>query len=108
VERSAVSILTGNRLDQTARAGAFGDVGRRVLLRRRLNGWREGGPVRDVVLLLMGAQLAVGSRGFGEDRAQRFITRATAVSSMGNVSLALDLQLTLSQMDRRGRLRLAR
>jgi MFS superfamily sulfate permease-like transporter len=65
-------------------------------------------PVLGVVLFLMGAQLAVGSCDFGDDKAQRFITLATAAFSMWNVGLAFAFGLTVSHIDRRGWLRLAR
>ena len=62
--------------------------------------------VLGVILFLTGAQLALGSCDFSKNKAERFITIATAAFSMWNVGLAFVLGFALSHMARRGWLRL--
>ena len=62
--------------------------------------------VLGTILFLTGAQLALGSCDFSKNKAERFITLATAAFAMWNVGLAFVVGLTLAYLDRRGRLRL--
>jgi len=62
--------------------------------------------VLGVILFLTGAQLALGSCDFSKNKAERFITLATAAFAMWNVGLAFVLGLTLAYIHKRGRLRL--
>jgi hypothetical protein len=62
--------------------------------------------VLGVILFLTGAQLALGSCDFSKNKAERFITLATAAFSMWNVGLAFVVGLTLAYIHKRGRLRL--
>lgn len=59
-----------------------------------------------VILFLTGAQLALGSCDFSKNKAERFITLATAAFAMWNVGLAFAVGLTLAYIHKRGRLRL--
>jgi predicted benzoate:H+ symporter BenE len=59
-----------------------------------------------VILFLTGSQLALGSCDFSKDKAERFITLATAAFALWNVGLAFVVGLLLHQIARRGRLRL--
>jgi MFS superfamily sulfate permease-like transporter len=63
-------------------------------------------PVLGVILFLTGAQLALGSCDFSRDKAERFITLATAAFAMWNVGLAFVVGVTLAYINRRGWLRL--
>jgi MFS superfamily sulfate permease-like transporter len=63
-------------------------------------------PVLGVILFLTGAQLALGSCDFSKHKGERFITLATAALSIWNVGLAFVLGLALSQIEKRGWLRL--
>jgi hypothetical protein len=62
--------------------------------------------VLGVILFLTGAQLALGSCDFSNNKAERFITLATAAFAMWNVGLAFVVGLTLAYIHKRGRLRL--
>jgi MFS superfamily sulfate permease-like transporter len=62
--------------------------------------------VLGVILFLTGAQLALGSCDFSKNKAERFVTLATAAFSMWNVGLAFLVGLTLGYVARRGWLRL--
>jgi MFS superfamily sulfate permease-like transporter len=62
--------------------------------------------VLGTILFLTGAQLALGSCDFSKNKAERFITLATAAFAMWNVGLAFVVGLTLAYIDKRGRLRL--
>lgn len=59
-----------------------------------------------VILFLTGAQLALGSCDLSKDKAERFITIATAAFSMWNVGLAFVVAMILAYLLRRGRLQL--
>jgi hypothetical protein len=59
-----------------------------------------------VILFLTGSQLALGSCDFGKDKAERFITLATAAFALWNVGLAFVVGILLQQIARRGWLRL--
>jgi MFS superfamily sulfate permease-like transporter len=61
--------------------------------------------VLGVILFLTGAQLALGSCEFSENKGERFITLATAAFAMWNVGLAFVVGLTLAYIHKRGRLR---
>jgi MFS superfamily sulfate permease-like transporter len=63
-------------------------------------------PVLGVILFLTGAQLALGSCDFSKHKGERFITLVTAALAMWNVGLAFLLGLLLSQIQKRGWLRL--
>lgn len=63
-------------------------------------------PVLGVILFLTGAQLALGSCDFSKNKGERFVTLATAALAIWNVGLAFVLGLTLSQIEKRGWLRL--
>jgi MFS superfamily sulfate permease-like transporter len=63
-------------------------------------------PVLGVILFLTGAQLALGSCDFSRDKAERFITLATAAFAMWNVGVAFLVGVTLGYINRRGWLRL--
>jgi MFS superfamily sulfate permease-like transporter len=63
-------------------------------------------PVLGVILLMTGAQLALGSCDFSKHNGQRFITLVVAAFSMWNVGLALVTGLVLDRIERRGWLRL--
>jgi Molybdate transporter of MFS superfamily len=62
--------------------------------------------VLGVILFLTGAQLALGSCDFSKNKGERFITLCTAAFSMWNVGLAFAVGMTLTVLERRGRLRL--
>jgi ABC-type uncharacterized transport system permease subunit len=62
--------------------------------------------VLGVILFLTGAQLALGSCDFSKNKGERFITLATAALAMWNVGLAFIVGLILSQVEKRGWLRL--
>lgn len=62
--------------------------------------------VLGVILFLTGAQLALGSCDFSKNKAERFVTLATAAFSMWNVGLAFLVGLTFSYIAKRGWLRL--
>jgi hypothetical protein len=62
--------------------------------------------VLGVILFLTGAQLALGSCDFSKNKAERFITLATAAFAMWNVGLAFVVGLTLAYVHKRGGLRL--
>jgi hypothetical protein len=62
--------------------------------------------VLGVILFLTGSQLALGSCDFSKNKGERFITLCTAAFSMWNVGLAFAVGMTLTVMQRRGRLRL--
>ena len=62
--------------------------------------------VLGIILFFTGAQLALGSCDFSKDRAERFITLATAGFSMWNVGLAFIVGIALSFLLKRGRLRI--
>jgi hypothetical protein len=62
--------------------------------------------VLGVILFLTGAQLALGSCDFSKNKAERFITLATAAFAMWNVGLAFVVGITLTYIARRGLLRL--
>ena len=62
--------------------------------------------VLGVILFLTGVQLALGSCDFSKNKGERFITLATAGFAMWNVGLAFVVGLTLSYLERRGRLRI--
>jgi MFS superfamily sulfate permease-like transporter len=64
-------------------------------------------PVLGVILYLTGAQLALGSCDFSNNKGERFVTLATAAFAMWNVGLAFAFGLTLAWIDRRGWLRLS-
>lgn len=59
-----------------------------------------------VILFLTGSQLALGSCDFSKNKAERFVTIATAAFSMWNVGLAFVAGMALSYLLRRGRLKL--
>jgi predicted permease len=63
-------------------------------------------PVLGVILFLTGAQLALGSCDFSKNKGERFVTLTTAALAMWNVGLAFLVGLILSQLDKRGWLRL--
>jgi MFS superfamily sulfate permease-like transporter len=63
-------------------------------------------PVLGVILFLTGAQLALGSCDFSKHKGERFITLATAALALWNVGLAFLFGLALSQLEKRGWLRL--
>jgi MFS superfamily sulfate permease-like transporter len=63
-------------------------------------------PILGVILFLTGAQLALGSCDFSKNKGERFVTLATAAFAVWNVGLAFVLGLILSQMEKRGWLRL--
>ena len=63
-------------------------------------------PVLGVILFLTGAQLALGSCDFSKHKGERFITLVTAALAMWNVGLAFLFGLVLSQIEKRGWLRL--
>ena len=62
--------------------------------------------VLGVILFLTGSQLALGSCDFSKNKGERFITLCTAAFSMWNVGLAFAVGMTLTVLERRGRLRL--
>jgi len=62
--------------------------------------------VLGVILFLTGSQLALGSCDFSKNKGERFITLCTAAFSMWNVGLAFAVGMTLTVIERRGRLRL--
>lgn len=62
--------------------------------------------VLGVILFLAGAQLALGSCDFSRNKAERFITLATAAFAMWNVGLAFVAGMGLAYIARRGLLRL--
>ena len=62
--------------------------------------------VLGVILFLTGSQLALGSCDFSKNKGERFITLCTAAFSMWNVGLAFAVGMTLTALERRGRLRL--
>jgi MFS superfamily sulfate permease-like transporter len=62
--------------------------------------------VLGVILFLTGAQLALGSCDFSKDKGERFITLATAAFAMWNVGLAFVVGIILTNMAKRGLLRL--
>ncbi len=64
------------------------------------------GSVLGVILFLTGAQLALGSCDFSRQKGERFITLVTAAFSIWNVGLAFVAGMTLSYIEKRGRLRL--
>ncbi len=59
-----------------------------------------------VILFLTGAQLALGSCDFSRDKGERFVTLVTAAFSMWNIGLAFVVGIGLTQLNRRGLLRL--
>jgi ABC-type uncharacterized transport system permease subunit len=59
-----------------------------------------------VILFLTGAQLALGSCDFGENKEERFITLVTAAFSMWNVGLAFVAGVILAYLKERDLLRL--
>jgi hypothetical protein len=61
--------------------------------------------VLGVILFLTGAQLALSSCDFGKEKAERFITLATAAFAMWNVGLAFVVGIALAYIARRGLLR---
>lgn len=63
-------------------------------------------PVLGVILFLTGAQLALGSCDFSKNKGERFVTLTTAALAMWNVGLAFVVGLILSQLEKRGWLRL--
>jgi MFS superfamily sulfate permease-like transporter len=62
--------------------------------------------VLGVILFLTGAQLALGSCDFSENKAERFITLTTAAFAMWNVGLAFVVGIALAYIAKRGLLRL--
>jgi hypothetical protein len=62
--------------------------------------------VLGVILFLTGAQLALGSCDFSKNKAERFITLATAAFAMWNVGLAFVVGIALAYIAKRGLLRL--
>ena len=62
--------------------------------------------VLGVILFLTGSQLALGSCDFSKNKGERFITLCTAAFSMWNVGLAFAVGMTLTVLERRGRMRL--
>ncbi len=58
------------------------------------------------ILFFTGAQLALGTGGFGNNTAERFITLATAALAIWNVGLAFLVGIIASFADRRGWLRI--
>jgi MFS superfamily sulfate permease-like transporter len=62
-------------------------------------------PVLGVILFLTGVQLALGSCDFSRNKAERFITLATAAFALWNVGLAFVVGIVLQQIARRGWLR---
>jgi len=63
-------------------------------------------PVLGVILFLTGAQLALGSCDFSENKGERFITLTTAAFAMWNVGLAFVAGMTFAYIAKRGWLRL--
>ncbi len=63
-------------------------------------------PVLGVILFFTGAQLALGSSDFSENKGERFITVTTMAFALWNVGLAFLVGLALAFLDKRGRLRL--
>ncbi len=63
-------------------------------------------PVLGVILFLTGAQLALGSCDFSKQKGERFVTLATAAFAVWNVGLAFVLGVALTQIEKRGWLRL--
>lgn len=59
-----------------------------------------------VILFLTGAQLALGSRDFSKDKAERFVTLVTAAFAMWNVGIAFVVGMAGSFLAKRGWLRL--
>ena len=62
--------------------------------------------VLGVILFLTGAQLSLGSCDFSNNKAERFITLATAAFAMWNVGLAFVVGMILAFIAKRGLLRL--
>jgi MFS superfamily sulfate permease-like transporter len=62
--------------------------------------------VLGVILFLTGAQLGLGSCDFSKNKAERFITLATAAFAMWNVGLAFVVGMTLAFIAKRGLLRM--
>lgn len=62
--------------------------------------------VLGVILLLTGAQLALGSCDFSKHKGERFITLVTAAFAMWNVGLAFVVGIVLAYIAKRGLLRL--
>jgi hypothetical protein len=62
--------------------------------------------VLGVILFLTGAQLALGSCDFSENKVERFITLTTAAFAIWNVGLAFVVGMTLGYMAKRALLRL--
>jgi len=62
--------------------------------------------VLGVILFLTGAQLALGSCDFSQNKEERFITLVTAACSMWNVGLAFVAVILLAFLQQRNRLRL--
>ncbi len=63
-------------------------------------------PVLGVILFLTGAQLALGSCDFSKNKGERFITIVTTAFAMWNVGVAFVVGIALSQIQKRGWLRL--
>ena len=63
-------------------------------------------PVLGVILLLTGAQLALGSCDFSKNKGERFITLTTAAFSLWNVGLAFVAGVTFAYILKRGWLRI--
>ena len=63
-------------------------------------------PVLGVILFLTGAQLALGSCDFSKNKGERFITVITTAFAMWNVGVAFVIGIALSQIQKRGWLRL--
>jgi len=63
-------------------------------------------PILGVILFLTGAQLALGSCDFSKNKGERFVTLTTAALAMWNVGLGFVVGLALSQLEKRGWLRL--
>jgi len=62
--------------------------------------------VLGVILFLTGAQLALGSCDLSKNKAERFVTLATAAFAMWNVGLAFVVGIALAYVAKRGLLRL--
>jgi MFS superfamily sulfate permease-like transporter len=62
--------------------------------------------VLGVILFLTGAQLALGSCDFSEDKGERFVTLVTAAFAVWNVGIAFVVGIAVAYVARRGTLRL--
>jgi MFS superfamily sulfate permease-like transporter len=63
-------------------------------------------PILGVILFLTGSQLALGACNFDEDKAERFVTLATAAFAVWNIGIAFVFGLAAYHAHKRGYFRL--